>query len=84
MHQLNRRVILDEESDTEVNNNEEPENDTDEEEFSFRTIEDEIGRPHVPYPANGKSYVFLKSNTYADVAKTKHINLHNAFQICHM
>ena len=71
-HQENRRIIL-EDSDSEENNYE-PENDSDVEEFSFRTIEDESGRPHVPYPANGKSYVFFKSNTYVPSTIEGHCN----------
>ena len=74
--QINRQVIRDDdEEETDIDNNLVPEDLMDEEEeYTFRTIKDETGRQHVPYPANGKSYVYLKSNTYDPSTIEGHVN----------
>ena len=44
------------------------------EEYEHRTVIDELGRHHIPYPANGPSYVFLKSNTHDPSNIEEHTN----------
>ena len=39
-----------------------------------RTVDDELGQPHIPYPANGPSHVFFKSNSHDPSTIEEHVN----------
>ena len=66
----NRRVIVDSDDEDKVSEDskddkpEDSDDDIPEDSGGIRTIKDKVGRAHMPYPSNGKSFVFLKSNQF--------------------